>query len=125
MLEACAEWLTDCYLEWQKANKKNKAQKKTQTAFAKWLDIPKSNVSKWMSGKGLPGDDYIDLLAAKLGQEIYDVLNMPRKDPTLIFVIRNWSNVPTETQQEIRRTVAPFAKQENSESGSGGMGPTG
>jgi len=50
---------------------------KSQAEFAKYLGFNPSTLSMWMTGKQDPDLHSADLLAHKLGPEVYDVLNLP------------------------------------------------
>lgn len=68
------------YLDWQK----RAGERKTVTEFAQWLEVSESSLSDWMNNKNQPKSaKNIKNLAAKLGDEIYDILNLPRPLPSI------------------------------------------
>jgi len=68
------EWLDKNFRKWQDSQGK----RSTITAFAKWLDIPRPLLSHYMNGRNKPEGKNVDKLAAKLGNEIYDILGLAR-----------------------------------------------
>jgi transcriptional regulator with XRE-family HTH domain len=66
-------WLMRKYLGWQQSM----GELKSQAEFAKYLGFNPSTLSMWMTGKQDPDLHSADLLAHKLGPEVYDVLNLP------------------------------------------------
>ena len=71
-----AKWLNDKFLDLQKQS----GRRWTVTEFSEYLDCPQSLVSRWLMAKGIPGLKYIDNLA-RLGDDIYPLVNLPRPDP--------------------------------------------
>jgi len=49
--------------------------------FARWLEVDNTSLSQWMSASRLPAGKNVHLLAAKLGPEVYDILEIPRQMP--------------------------------------------
>lgn len=76
----------------------------SQTEFAKWLGVNNTNLSQYMNDNRRPDVKQADLLAQKLGPEVYDRLNLPRKmpkDKLLYYIADNWHNLTVEEQKEI------------------------
>ena len=90
------DWLTRKYLEWQTAE----ANRRTVTEFADFLGISRGAFNKYMNGNRRPRGVYVDMIAAKLGPEIYDLVGAPRPDPGLQYIIQNWGQVLHETRSE-------------------------
>ena len=65
-------WLMRKYLGWQQSM----GELKSQAEFAKYLGFNPSTLSMWMTGKQDPDLHSADLLAHKLGPEVYDVLKL-------------------------------------------------
>jgi len=76
MNDKIAKWLNDKFLDLQKQTGK----RWTVTEFSDYLDCPQPQVSRWLMGKAVPNATYADRIA-KLGDEIYDLVDLPRPDP--------------------------------------------
>jgi transcriptional regulator with XRE-family HTH domain len=73
------DWLLAQFIEWEKMQ----PRRQTYSAFARYLDVKQSTLSQWMAGNYDPQDEkIIAKLAAKLGEEVYDVLGLPHPKPT-------------------------------------------
>lgn len=71
-----SQWLEMQYIEWMRRS----SQRKTLTAFADWIGVSQSQLSRYMAGKITPNKDNLQIMAEKLGPEIYDVLGLLRPD---------------------------------------------
>ena len=75
----------------------------SQAEFAMYLDVDKSAFSNWITGKTLPGYQNIFNLAHKLGEEVYDIMGVPKavtENKLLRFIIDNFERLPQEEQSE-------------------------
>lgn len=57
----------------------------------------------------LPTGENVHKLAARLGPEVYELLNMAPADPILRYITRNWDKLPPEEQNYIREKVEKYA----------------
>ena len=71
-----ATWLTKKFLEWQLIQ----GRSVNQAEFADYLGVEPSTYSTWINTDQPPGKHSADLIAAKLGPEIYDLLGLARPD---------------------------------------------
>jgi len=71
-----ANWLMKRYLSWQQ----KEDELKNINEFAEYLGVSQPTLSMWLGGSHLPSKHSADLLAAKLGPEIYDLLGLARPD---------------------------------------------
>jgi transcriptional regulator with XRE-family HTH domain len=71
--ERFGKFLTDKYFDYQRKRGVNTSQ----ADFAKYLRVHTSALSHWMRGNRAPGVGYAHRLAAKLGNEVYDLLDIP------------------------------------------------
>jgi len=71
-----AAWLMKKYLQWQQ----KEGELKNINEFAEHLGVSQPTLSMWLGGSHLPSKHSADLLAAKLGPEIYDLLGLARPD---------------------------------------------
>jgi len=97
MKKQFGEWLTRKYLEWQLD-----AGRGTITEFAQYLGCPQQNVSRWMAGQSLPDAQNVINLE-RLGLEVYDLVGLPRPDPDLVYLKRNWDSLPNDRKKAIAR----------------------
>jgi transcriptional regulator with XRE-family HTH domain len=86
--------------------------RKTVADFASFLGIAQTTLSSYMNDKRMPGDEYIEILASKLGMEVYDALGLPRPDPDLLFIQTAWGELDEDTRKRLR-DLAEDAKVRN------------
>lgn len=91
------EWLERSFLTWQS----QRGERKTVEAFAEWLGVHRVSLSRWMNTERLPDSSYADLIADKLGPEIYDLLGLPRPDPRLQAIIKQWGSLPESVKDDL------------------------
>ncbi len=90
------KWLTKKYLEYQAGQGK----RITIADFADYLGgVHQVTVSRWMNGTRIPDGEYLSMLASALGDEVYDVLRLPRPDKRLAAIITSWG-VLSESQRD-------------------------
>jgi transcriptional regulator with XRE-family HTH domain len=100
------------FLNWQSKFGK----RKTLNEFAEHLDITPSLLSMWLSGDRKPGRDNIEKISELLGPEIYDAMDLPRPDPRLVYITRNWDKFSEEGRRKISDEAThygPDAEKEN------------
>ena len=101
-------WFNQQFLNWERTSGK----RKTISEFADYLKINRSLVSFWLNGSRKPSNKNIELIATKLGFEIYDVLDKSRPDPDLYHVQAHWVGLPTEAKRKIRDIVEKYSTKE-------------
>jgi transcriptional regulator with XRE-family HTH domain len=99
------EYIERKYLEWQN----NQGKRKSIDDFAVYIGISQPTLSMWMSGKRAPGIKTINLLADIFGNEVYDALGLPRPNPHLQTITRNFEFLSEEKQARIAREIAEEA----------------
>jgi len=72
MENSFSKFFNNKYLDWQKEI----GELRPMSDFAEFLGIPQPMVSAWSNGRYLPGKKYLQTLASKLGNEIYDALGI-------------------------------------------------
>ena len=98
-----ADWLEKKYLSWQIENGRASIRQ-----FSEWLDINQALVTQWMNDKAKPGPKTIHLLASKLGDEVYEILEDPagtQKIPGLAEWIRTYILATPEQREKMLRSV--------------------
>lgn len=75
-----AQWLDKRFLEWQL----EQGSSQTVVAFAEHLGVSRDVLNAWLNRGVTPRGSNVDLLASKLGMEIYDILGLERPDPLLL-----------------------------------------
>ena len=95
------KWLEGKYVDWMA----KAGQRRTVTEFAKWLDIPRSLISRYLGGTRLPSRENVDKIAAKLGPEIYDLMGFQRPDPLLQRLQATWDRLTDQERKEIEKLV--------------------
>lgn len=99
-----SKWLDQQYLQWQtKAGRRN-----TLTAFAQYLGIGQSLLSRYLNDDVIPNLDKAQIMAEKLGPEIYDILGLAHPDPLLKYITHNWHKLDEEKQNQIREEVENY-----------------
>jgi transcriptional regulator with XRE-family HTH domain len=100
-------WFTKQFLDWEYKSKKHQ----TISDFAKYLNVPQSQVSSWMNGKYIPGRKNIVKLAKKLGPDIYQILKLKEDDPGIISI----ASLPDETQLRIKNAIQEITDEINNQ----------
>lgn len=98
-------WLELKYLEWQT----KEGGVRTMAEFADYLGIVRMTLSRWMNGRNIPDKKYVDQLADKLGPEIYDLMGLPRPDPSLVYIIKRWPALTIEQRKILREQAEQYA----------------
>lgn len=101
-LEKFARFFKNKYFEWEQ-NQDGGVQGITR--FAEWLGVDQPLVSSWMKGAYKPSEKNVKLLARKLGPEVYDALDLPRPDPDLERLIKEYETATPAQKKEIIRQV--------------------
>lgn len=89
------------FLSWQA----QEGKRKTLDDFADYLDVRRSTLSLWMSGKRSPGPESLRVLSNRLGPEVYDVLGLDRPDPDLAFIEQQWQNLTPQARRAISQNI--------------------
>ena len=85
------------YLEWQIEI----GERKSQAAFATLIGVSRASLTMWMNGVHLPERESVEKLAALLGPEIYDALNLTRPNPYLQKINQIFERLSPEHQQKL------------------------
>lgn len=101
------KWLNKKYLEWQTQEEESK----TVIEFADYLNVNRSLLSYWMNGKRIPNEENCEKISVRLGNEIYDVLEIPRPNPYLQKLNRIWEFLPEDAQERISREAESYEAQ--------------
>lgn len=107
-----SDWITRKFVEWQAAEGK----RKTIEDFAAYLGTSRPLVNMWMNGNKKPGKENIAIMAELFGNDIYDVLELPRPNPRLQRVNRLWEFLPESVQVRIEEEAAKYEAQNISDS---------
>jgi len=99
------EYIEKKYLQWQTELGKRKSIEE----FAMYIGVSQSALSLWMSGKRTPSVQTANLLAEIFGNDVYDVLGIPRPNPHLQAITRNFEFLSEEKQERIAREIAEEA----------------
>ena len=100
-MENFSSWITRKFVEWQA----KEGKRKNIEDFAAYVGTSRPLVNMWMNGNKKPGVENIKLLAEIFGNEIYDILNLPRPNPYLQIINRAWEHIPEELQIKIAHEV--------------------
>ena len=92
-----SNWLDRKFLDWQY----QQGGTRTLLEFADYLGIKQSTLSHYLSGRRMPNEAAAHLIAAKLGDEIYDLLGMQRPDPMLREMTKHWDQLSDEQQKRL------------------------
>jgi len=107
------DYLFNIFLEWEKTQPKKRS---SFTAFARWLTentynvkVKQQVVDSWMGGAIPKEHKFILVLVEKIGDEIYDILDIPRPNKHLQVVTKRWEFVSEATQERVAREIAEEA----------------
>lgn len=102
-----AIWINKKFLEWQLAQERSANQEE----FALYLGVSPSAFSIWINDIQPPGKHSADLIANKLGPEIYDLLGLERP-----------STIPLDQlPNQVRDRLSSAVYEVNAELGSRGL----
>ena len=104
IMDTFPQWINRKFVEWQAAQGK----RKTVEEFAIYLGISRPLLNMWMNGNKKPGRENINLLSEVFGNEIFDVLGLPRPNPYLQRVNRVWEFLPESIQQRIAEEAETY-----------------
>lgn len=86
---AISQWLEREYLRWQL----EEGRRGTIGDFAEWLGVSRNTYNNWATRGRPPSRKHVELLAEKLGEDIFDIVGLPRPDPRLHTIIDNWGKL--------------------------------
>jgi len=69
-----SSWITRKYVEWQA----KEGRRTTIEEFTAYLGTSRPLVNMWMNGNKKPGKENIKILSELFGNEIFDILELPR-----------------------------------------------
>jgi len=110
-MKTLPEYLTQKFLDWQATE----GARKTLEDFAVYLDVNRSLLSYWTNGKRIPNEGNIKKVASKLGNEIYDVMGLPRPNPYKQVIDRVWEFLPEDFQRRISEEAEAYEEKNISE----------
>lgn len=94
-----AHWLDQQFLEWRATQDRKHG---SLTAFANYLGIKEELLNLFVNGRRTSMSQVTaDRIADKLGDEIYDLVDLPRPDPYLRRVVRVWHRVSESRKKYI------------------------
>jgi len=102
-MKTLPDFLTQNYLNWQAAE----GERKTLEDFANYLNVNRSLLSFWINGARIPSEENVERIAAKLGNEVFDILNLPRPTPegALRLAKRIKADLHAEDPITVRQTL--------------------
>ena len=108
-----SNWITGKFLEWQA----KQGKRKTLDEFAAYLGVSRPLLNMWMNGdKPRPGQANIKMLSEVFGDEIYDVLDLPRPDPFMLYVQKTSPNLKDNQKKKISEQIAKYITTNEKES---------
>ena len=87
---------------------KEKGGRITLDEFADYLGVKRPILSMWMSGKNKPSLKSIQKLAEKLGNEIYDVFEIPNRNPYLQRIYNVFDELPIDRQKQLAEEAEQY-----------------
>lgn len=106
-----SSWITRKYVEWQA----KEGKRKTIEEFAAYLGTSRPLVNMWMNGNKKPGKENIKILAELFGNEVYDILELPRPNPYKQIIDRVWEFLPEDFQKQISEEAEKYEEKNISE----------
>ncbi len=91
------EWLEQKYVSWMK----DQGAFKKQHEFADYLGIEQTLPRHYMNGRKKPAGDNLELIAEKLGPEIYGLVERANPDPIIRAINEILAILPEEDNLEI------------------------
>lgn len=105
------DWLEKRYVEWRK----DKIGRKGGMAeFAVYLGIDYDVFMSYINKGVKPAGKNLDLIGARLGTEIYDLVGAPKPNVLQLYVINNFTRLSEDVQLKIKEQMENYlAKQED------------
>lgn len=103
-----AQFLNEKFMEYQAKEIARGRGRPSQNDWVVWLGVAPTSMSMWLHAVRPPVGDNIDLLATKLGPEVYEILDVPPrmpKDKSLSFIAKNWHKLNDAQRAELRERV--------------------
>ena len=100
-MKSFQEWLEQKYTDWEK----NQSGMQSYYTFARFLDVGHSSLTLWISGAATPAGDDLAKIASKLGQEVFDILNLPRPNSPAAKLLSGFSTLPSAFQNRLSNAV--------------------
>lgn len=92
------KWLFEKFIEWEKTQPRKRS---SYAKFAAYLsgnelkiEISPQVLNGWINGKYKPDAKYIPALVEKLGEETFDILDLPRPDHRLRDIQVRYETIP-------------------------------
>lgn len=104
-MQTFSEWINQKFVDWQA----KQGRRKTVEEFAAYIGVSRPLLNMWLNGNKKPGTGNTELLAEIFGNDVYDVLGLPRPNPLLQIVKSNWEFTSEETQERVAREIAEEA----------------
>jgi len=92
----------------------------TINEFAELLGFSPAAVSLWLNGDRKPDKFSVIQLAKILSPEIYDYFDLPRPDPLLVDIDREFPNLTASQQHAIHEQVGEYRMQNENENNQSG-----
>ena len=109
-----SEWITKKYVEWRG---EAVGRSRSVSEFADFIGVKQQAMSSWMYGIVPKDYENIIKLAAKLGDEVYDVLNVPhppQSDPIYDIFYKYFYRMTAEERERYLTDIS-FDIEESSE----------
>ena len=91
-----SDWLQSKFLEWEKKS----GHRQSYANFARYLGVKQPSLVHWMNDDNPPSIKYIQLLASKLGPEVYDYFEIPRPPQMIREIEEVYEFIPPTDQTE-------------------------
>lgn len=114
--ETFGNFLRRKYHEWSGKQLGRTGRIPSQNEFAKWLNVPPTSLSMWVNDVRVPSDEAVHSMADKLGVEVYDKLNLPRRLPRnrlLLKIVDIWDRLDEQGQKELAERAKNIMERSN------------
>lgn len=98
-----SDWLFDKFSEWEKTSGK---RRRSVAEFSRYLGVKQPTLARWIIGDSIPKGDSVNLLADKLGPEVYDQLGLPR--PVFYSLPEDFRNRLNLAIREVNENLSTF-----------------
>lgn len=85
----------------------------SQTDFGAWMGISSANISRYVTGKQIPGNENLKKMAAKLGVGLYEACDLePRvpADPVIMDILHDFPDLTPDERRMARDDVHQIAE---------------